>query len=82
MVHIVSRTTLRGNRSKKCRAVRLARTSLATRVHRLVRRLGVRVAGVVLELVGCVMLSVRVKPGEAREVRVQLIRALWAELTP
>jgi hypothetical protein len=47
-----------------------------------VRRLGVRVAGVVLELVGCVMLSVRVKPGEAREVRVQLIRALWAELTP
>jgi hypothetical protein len=65
------------------RAVHPARTSHVIRAAlRLVRSLGVGIPGVVLELVGCVTLSVRVKPGTSRGVAVLDMSAFWAELTP
>ena len=83
IIQPLSGTAPQGSRSKKCRAVRPVRTSLVARlVLRLVRRLGVGVPGVVLELVGCIMRSVRVQPGGSRDVAVHDIKALWAELTP
>ncbi len=83
MIQLLSRTPPRGSRSKKCRAVRPVRASLVARVVlRLVRCLGVGVPGVVLELVGCITRSARVKLGGSRDVVVHDIRALWAELTP
>jgi hypothetical protein len=58
----VAGTALRGYRSKKCRVVDLVRTIPSpAHVKCLVGSLRVGVPGIVLELGGCVMLSVRVK---------------------